>query len=106
MLRGQNQGGHARDDFIGHSGFPQDARRPGSTLRFVIRSVRIIDHIVTPQGEFDLVGESGQMTDEIELSQTVANVIERVIGAMRLPIGQEQLIENSRAWRWNFQSAP
>jgi hypothetical protein len=63
-------------------------------LNLVVSRVRIVDHVVTPQRYRDFVCVFGQVTHLIELLQAVLNVIEGVVGAVRLAVAANELIKD------------
>ena len=68
-------------------GFGETALRQFGALLFVVRGLRIVDHIVKPDCDFDRIRLRREMAGGIEFSQAFGNVLLVVVIPLRFGVG-------------------
>src|SRR5882724_1358204 len=90
MGRGHHQAGDARDDLLGYAACPQGAARPGGAPGLVVVRARVVDNIVEPERSRDLGGALRGAARLIEELEARPEVLHRMVGAVRFPVGREE----------------
>lgn len=73
--------------------------REGSALLFVVAGMGVVDGVVKPEGKFEFAGVVEIATDTGGLGEAKGDVVEIVIGAMRLGVERDKQIEQGFWWR-------
>jgi hypothetical protein len=72
----------------------QDSDGPGGASILIVRTAGVVDGIVKPQGDLDCTGIGRQTARLLEVSGALRQMLRRVIGAMRLRVPGEKLVED------------
>ena len=81
--RCDDQRENAFDAFVGDARCGQTVRGPLGAAQFVIVTPCVVDRIVKPQGELDLVGMRGERAMAVELLQARTDVASVVVVPVR-----------------------
>ena len=106
MSGNEDQRLHIRNDVGRNLTHLQNVCSPSGALRLVIVSLRIVDHVMTPQRHLHFVLTLSEMSRLIELDEAVQNMIEVVVGPLRLPVELNKFIEDGFRQREGAQTPP
>lgn len=93
MLCRQNELGYSRSDVRSNPALGQRVPRPIGASLLVVPSSRIINHVVQPERDLDLIRSFREVLCPIQFRQTDANVSQRMVESLGLGILARESIE-------------
>jgi hypothetical protein len=98
-LRVVGRGEHQRRHPVGHvgraAGSQHAVARPLRAALLVVAAARVVDGVVEPQRQFHFGRPPREHRRRVEVGQALAQVLQRVVAAMRLAVGGQQLVEQA-----------
>jgi len=88
--RGVSRRHDERADALGHVGADAGGAgrlaQPLGAARLVVRALHVVDGVVEPEADLDLGGVRRQRADALEQVDALAQVLDRVVATLRLPV--------------------